>query len=171
MKITNEIKPGKLGLLLGCGAGALALALAASPVRAETPPPTQPGAMHTATQTTHASVTVTAIDKSARKLTLKTSDGEKMDVQVPEDVQGFEKLKAGDKVDIDYQESVAIGIAPKGSKPAVSERTATMPGAAGNEMTVMAEVVKVDTANNKVTFKGPKGKTKTVTVQDPELQA
>ena len=155
----------------GCGVGVLAFALAASPARADTPAPTQPGAMRTATQTTHASVTVTAIDKSARKLSVKTSDGEKMDIQVPPDVQDFEKLKAGDKVEIDYQESVAIGMAPKGSKPAMSERSATMPGAAGNEMTIMAEVVKVDVANNKVTFKGPKGKTKTLTVQDPELQA
>ena len=128
MKITNEIKR---GLLVGCGAGVLAFALAASPARADTPPPVQPGTMHTATQTTHASVTVTAIDKSARKLSVKLADGEKMDIAVPADVQGFDKLKAGDKVDIDYMESVAIGIAPKGSKPAVSERAATMPGAAG----------------------------------------
>ncbi len=168
MKITNEIKR---GLLVGCGAGVLAFALAASPAHADTPPPVQPGTMHTATQTTHASVAITAIDKSARKLTVKLADGEKMDIQVPADVQGFDKLKAGDKVDIDYIESVAIGIAPKGSKPAVSERAAAMPGAAGSEMTVMAEVVKVDLDSNKVTFKGPKGKTKTLTVQDPELQA
>jgi Cu/Ag efflux protein CusF len=168
MKMTNGIKR---GLLVGCGAGVLAFALAASPARADTPPPTQPGAMHTATQTTHASVTVTAVDKSARKLTIKTADGDKFDVNVPPEVTNFEKLKAGDKIDIDYSESVAIGMAPKGAKPAVSERAATMPGAAGREMTVMAEVTKVDTANNKVTFKGPKGKMKTVTVEDPELQA
>ena len=116
-------------------------------------------------------MTVTAIDKSARKLTVKTADGDKFDVSVPADMQGIDKLKAGDKVDMDYTESVAIGIAPKGSKPAVSERSAAMAGAAGTEMTVMAEVVKVDVENNKVTFKGPKGKTKTLTVQDPELQA
>jgi len=168
MKITNEIKR---GLLVGCGAGVLAFALAASPARADTPPPVQPGTVHTATQTTHASVTVTAIEKSARRVSVKTADGDKFDVTVPAEVQGFEKLKAGDKVDIDYSESVAIGMAPKGTKPAVSERAANMPGAAGREMTIMAEVTKVDLANNKVTFKGPKGKTKTLTVEDPELQA
>jgi Cu/Ag efflux protein CusF len=48
---------------------------------------------------------------------------------------------------------------------------ANVPGAAGRQVTVTAEVIEVDPAANKVTFKGPGGKHTTVTVQDPDRQA
>ena len=35
---------------------------------------------------------------------------------------------------------------------------------------ISAEVTSVDAANNKVSFKGPKGQVRTVTVQDPAMQ-
>jgi ribosomal protein L2 len=127
--------------------------------------------MHSRTETTHATVAVTAIDRSGRKFTVKGSDGEKTEISAPADLKEFDKLKVGDKIDVDYTESTAIGMLPKGTKPSATERMAAMPGAAGRELSVSAEVVKVDAANNKVTFKGPKGKLRTVTVQDPDLQA
>jgi Cu/Ag efflux protein CusF len=169
----NEIKRGLL--VGGAGIGLLAFALAAAPAVADTPPPTtttteQGGSMPSATQTIHATVVVTAIDKSARKLTVKTSEGDMVDITVPADVKEFDKLKKGDKVDIDYMESIAIGMAPKGTKPSAIERAATVPGAAGREVVVTAEVTKVDAAHNKVTIKGPSGK-QTVSVTDPDLQA
>jgi ribosomal protein L2 len=114
---------------------------------------------------------VTAVDKAERKLTIKNVSGEKMTVQVPVDVKSFEKLKVGDRVDIDYTESLALSMLPPGSKPAITERSASIPGAAGRELSVSAEIVSVDAANNKVTFKGPKGQLKTITAQDPEVQA
>jgi Cu/Ag efflux protein CusF len=169
----NEIKRGLL--VGGAGIGLLAFALAAAPAVADTPPPTtttteQGGSMPSATQTIHATVVVTAIDKSARKVTVKTSEGDMVDITVPADVKEFDKLKKGDKVDIDYMESIAIGMAPKGTKPSAIERAATVPGAAGREVVVTAEVTKVDAAHNKVTIKGPSGK-QTVSVTDPDLQA
>ena len=171
----NEIKRGML--VAGAGIGLLAFALAASPAgAADTPPPPtttttqQGGSTPSETQTTHATVVVTAIDKSARKVTVKTSEAEMVDITVPADVKEFDKLKKGDKIDIDYMESIAIGMAPKGTKPNAIERTATVPGAAGREVVVTAEVVKVDATHNKVTIKGPSGK-QTVSVTDPDLQA
>jgi len=161
------------------GCGALALTLVA-PVALAAPPPamegrtvteTGPGTMPSRTETTHATVTVTAIDKAERKVTIKNVSGEKMTVQVPVDVKSFDKLKVGDRVDIDYTESIALSMLPPGTKPSMTERQASIPGAAGREISISAEVIKVDVANNKVTFKGPKGQHKTVTVQDPEVQA
>ena len=35
---------------------------------------------------------------------------------------GFEHVKAGDKVDVDYYESMAISMAPTGTKPSMTER-------------------------------------------------
>ena len=164
---------------MGCGGvTVLAFALAGSPASAaDVPAPSttttseQAGGTTTKGETTHATVAVTAIDKNARKLTVKGADGEKTDIQVPADVKEFDKLKVGDKIDVDYTESIAISMAPKGTKPSEMERVATAPGAAGRGVTVTAEVIKVDPAANKVTFKGPGGKRQTVTVQDPGLQA
>jgi len=173
MKTMNAIKRG----LAGCGVGMLALALAGAPARAEVPPPSKTvttdtsGSMPSRTETTHATVAVTAIDKSARKLTVKSSDGDKTEISVPADLKEFDKLKVGDKIDIDYSESIAMGMLPKGTKPTATEGVGAVPGAAAREISVSAEVVKVDAEKNKVTFKGPKGKLKTVTVEDPELQA
>jgi Cu/Ag efflux protein CusF len=166
-------------LLMGCGGvTVLALGLAASPASAtdmaapSTTATTERGdGTTTKTETTHATVAVTAIDKNARKLTVKGSDGEKTDIQVPADVKEFDKLKVGSKIDIDYTESIAISMAPKGTKPNAMERVATVPGAVGREVTATAEIIKVDPAANKVTLKGPGGKHTTVTVQDPGLQA
>ena len=175
--MTNEIKR---GLLVGCaGVGLLAFALA-TPARAAEPSSRpmapDPGAATPEpkaekTSTTHATVAVTAIDKSARKLTVKMSNGEKALIQVPADVQEFDKVKVGDKIDVDYMQSVALGFLPKGTKPSSTEVEAAGPGMAGRQMSVSAEVIKVDAANNQVTFKGPKGTHRIVTVQDPDLQA
>ena len=175
--MTNEIKR---GLLVGCaGVGLLAFALA-TPARAAEPSsrpmaPDPGGATPEPkaekTSTTHATVAVTAIDKSARKLTVKMSNGEKALIQVPADVQEFDKVKVGDKIDVDYMQSVALGFLPKGTKPSSTEVEAAGPGMAGRQMSVSAEVIKVDAANNQVTFKGPKGTHRIVTVQDPDLQA
>ena len=173
----NEIKR---GLLVGCaGVGLLAFVLA-TPARAAEPSsrpmaPDPGGAVPEPkaekTSTTHATVAVTAIDKSARKLTVKLSGGEKALIHVPADVQEFDKVKVGDKIDVDYMQSVALGFLPKGTKPSSTEVEAAGPGMAGRQMSVSAEVIKVDAANNQVTFKGPKGTHRIVTVQDPDLQA
>jgi len=175
--MTNEIKR---GLLVGCaGVGLLAFALA-TPARAAEPSsrpmaPDPGGATPEPkaekTSTTHATVAVTAIDKSGRKLTVKLPNGEKAQIQVPADVQEFDKVKVGDKIDVDYMQSVALGFLPKGTKPSSTEVEAAGPGMAGRQMSVSAEVIKVDAANNQVTFKGPKGTHRIVTVQDPDLQA
>ena len=84
---------------------------------------------------------VTVIDKSARKVTVKTPDGEKTEIQVPSDVKEFDKLKVGSKIDVDYTESIALAMAPKGTKPSEMERVATAPGGRGDS-TVVVEVDK-----------------------------
>src|SRR6185369_14182600 len=67
-------------------------------------------------QMTHETVTVTAIDRPKRQVTLKNSDGESKVVDVPKEVRAYETLKVGDKIDIDYYESLAVKLAPKGTK-------------------------------------------------------
>jgi hypothetical protein len=177
----NEIKR---GLLVGCaGCGVLALALASSPAFAdESPQPsmagstttTQMGSSPSTTTTTHATVVVTAIDKASRHLTVKKPDGDKVTLAVGQDVKAFDKLKVGDKIDVDYMESVAMEMLPPGTKPSATETRMRghEAGVAGGarQVTASAEIISVDAAANKVTFKGPRG-VRTVEVQDPGLQA
>ena len=55
--------------------------------------------------------------------------------------------------------------AAEGDEAVHDDEGAAIPGATGMQMSVSAEIVSVDTLHNKVTFKGPKGKIKTVAVQ------
>jgi hypothetical protein len=170
----NQIKKGIL--LATMGGGALALALSGSPAFAESGADPAGAPVAGSSATGHGSGTVTAIDKSTRTVTVKTDSGEIRSFEVSSDVQGFDKLKKGDKVDVDYTASIAIAMLPKGSKLSTSEQTAATKtgegaGATGRQITVSAKVVSVDTANNTVTLKGPKGNVETVDVQDPDNQA
>ena len=93
---------------------------------------------------------------------------------MPSDVKVFDKLKVGEKVDIDYYQSLAVSMAPSGSKPSMSERRGRAVdmggGVRGREVMLTAEVVNVDPSANTVTFKGPKGNLRTVHVENPTLQ-
>jgi hypothetical protein len=168
---------GKKGIVGCAGFAMLGLALAGTPALADEPSVTSTSSSNmagpnpTKTQTMHASVVVTAIDKDKRELTVRKPDNEKQTFQVPSDVAAFDRLKVGDKIDIDYGESLAVSMMPPGSKPSMSQRSARVPGAVGKETTVSAEIVSVDPATNHVTLKGPKGNLQTIAVQDPSLQA
>jgi hypothetical protein len=166
----------KLGFISVIGLGALTFAFTA---RAEQPQPQpqQPSQIgdEAMSQTTHETVTVTAIDRTARTATLQNEQGETKTVDVPQEVKAYDTLKVGDKIDIDYHEAIAIALLPKGSKPTMSESTAAQRMANGvggkaRQVKVSAEIVSVDPRANKVTFKGPRGKTDTVKVSNPEAQ-
>jgi Cu/Ag efflux protein CusF len=174
----------KQGVFVACaGFGAMAVVLAASPARAADPSPSATSTTTTegmgsgapsTTTTVHATVVVTSIDKANRKLTFKKANGEKETIAVAPDVKAFDHLKVGDKIDVDYMESVALQMLPPGTKPSASERTARGGDmgmhAGAREVTASAEIISVDAAANKITFKGPRG-VRTVEVQDPALQA
>ncbi len=167
----------KKGIFLATiGGGALALALSASPAFAQGggEQAGMPSAERSAT--VHASGTIVGINKGSRIVTIKTDAGETRSFQVSSEVSGFDKLKKGEKVDADYTESIAVAMMPKGTKLSASERAAAAKtgngmGGAGKQVTVSAEVVGVDTENNTVTVKGPKGNIETIDVKDPDNQA
>lgn len=127
-----------------------------------------------------ASATVEKVDIKKRELSLKDEQGNTFMVEVPESVSRFENIKKGDKVDIDYYESVALSLKKpeKGEKPSASETmisgraAGNLPGGMmGRKITATAMVTKVDVANNKVSIKAPDGKMDTITVSDPGLQS
>jgi cold shock CspA family protein len=165
-----------MSAVAGIAGGMLTLQIAgavqAAPGMAESETNTANG--QTRTQLVHAVATVKGINRGTRSVTLKKDDGEETSIYVPEAVKGFDTLKLGDKVDVDFYESLAISMAPSGTKPSMSERKGQSVdiggGVTGREMKMSAEVVSVDPAANTVTFKGPKGNMRTVYVADAALQ-
>jgi hypothetical protein len=124
----------------------------------------------------HETVVVSAVDRTTRTVTLLNAEGEARILSVPADMKSFDTLKVGDHVDVDYYESIGLALMPAGSKASMSETTTggrtAEPGVAavGRQITATVEVVGVDEVMNRVTFKGPKGNVRTVTVYDPAMQ-
>jgi hypothetical protein len=124
----------------------------------------------------HETVVVSAIDRTTRTVTLLNAEGEARVLSVPADMKSFDTLKVGDHVDVDYYESIGLALMPAGSKASMSETTTggrtAEPGVAavGRQITATVEVVGVDEVMNRVTFKGPKGNVRTVTVYEPAMQ-
>jgi len=169
-------KLNKWVLVAGLAGGALMTAMLGSASAApatETSESSSPGG-HEQSRLTHTTATITAIDHSDRTVTLKNEEGAEDTISVPSDVKVFDKLKVGEKVDIDYYQSLAVSMAQSGSKPSMSERRGRAVdmggGVRGREVMLTAEVVNVDPSANTVTFKGPKGNLRTVHVSNPTLQ-
>jgi hypothetical protein len=162
-------------VLAGAAAGLFCLAGVALAAPAMEQSETNTAHGQTRTQLVHKTATVTGMNHSTRTVSIKTDDGEETTVEVPEAVKEFSTMVTGDKIDLDYYESMAVSLAPSGSKPSMSERRGRMVdvggGLKGREMTMSAEVVSVDPEANTVVFKGPKGNLRTVHVESAALQA
>jgi hypothetical protein len=160
---------------IGLAVGVLTGALSFSYARADEGM-TQRTGPGTAEHVSSKTFVVSGIDRGKREVTLTNSEGERNTMSVSPEIKSFDTLKVGDRVDVDYKESIAVQLAPTGAKPSVTEKTMGArasgggAGAMGREVQVVAQVVSVDADNNMVTFKGPKGNLKTVTVQDPAMQ-
>ena len=169
-------KLNKWVLVAGVAGGALMTAMLGSASAAPTTETSESSSAtgHEVSKLQHMTATITAIDRADRMVTLKSEQGDEETISVPSDAKVFDKLKVGEKVDIDYYQSLAVSMAPSGSKPSMSERRGRAVdmggGVRGREVTMTAEVVSVDPSANIVTFKGPKGNLRTVHVENPALQ-
>jgi Cu/Ag efflux protein CusF len=123
--------------------------------------------------------TVAKVDLKKREVTVKAPDGSPMMIQVPENVPNLDNLKRGDRVQIDYYESVALSLQKKEGVVPMEQRTftakpattGTMPGGVmAQQIDATANVKKVDMAKSTVTIEGPEGKMDTITVKDPQLK-
>ena len=130
-----------------------------------------------ATTTTTASAVIVAIDATNRIVTLKTASGKVAEVVAGPEVKNFDQLKVGQKVKAAYSEALSLELKKGGGKPlamtekggAASAVAGAKPGAAGaRQVTVLADVVKVDTKTHLVTLKGPGGNSVDLHVEDPE---
>jgi Cu/Ag efflux protein CusF len=160
---------------------AVGLAIAATtalPVAAQTGAATMssaPGKVQVA-DTVKVTATITAIDAKTRDITLKTAEGKEAVVTAGPAVKNFDKLKVGDKVDMQYVEALTLELKKGGGL--VVQRTdksgvaAAKPGeqpagAIGREVTVVADVIGIDAAKQTITLRGPQ-RTVDLRVRDPE---
>ncbi|WP_427308894.1 hypothetical protein [Cupriavidus sp. H39] len=108
-------------------------------------------------------------------MTLKTSKGKTKQLVVGEEARNFDQLQVGDTVTAQYREALSVSLTKSTDAPSVSERSsADVPapgckpdGVVGREVTVVADVVAVNTDAKTVALKGPQGNQLDVLVDDP----
>lgn len=155
----------------------LAAAVAATPVFAQTGAVvagTAPGKAGMA-ETIKVTATITAIDKATRDVTLKGPQGNEIVVSAGPEVKNFDQLKVGDQVNLNYIEALTLELKKGGgmivqrteTAGAAGAKTGEKPaGAAGRQITVVADVIAVDPAKQTVTLKGPQ-RTVNLRIPDP----
>ena len=127
-------------------------------------------------QTVNVQAKITNIDAKTREVTLKGPQGNELTIEAGPEVKNFSKLKVGDTVDVQYVESLVLELKKGGGMKVertdehamTAAKAGEKPGAAaGRRITVVGDVVNVDTATKTVTVKGPK-RTVDLHVEDPE---
>ena len=120
--------------------------------------------------------TVTAVDHSQRRVTLKEKDGSESTIEVGDAVKNFDQVQVGDVVRITQTQTVAwqlrktgeaapgasvqesASVAKPGEKPAMQQ---------GRTVNVRATITAIDRAKGTVTLRGPEGTLQTVKAADP----
>ncbi|RLJ68265.1 hypothetical protein [Sulfurisoma sediminicola] len=162
--------------------GLFVLSCAAMPAFAQQAPvatgamASQPGKVMAA-ETVKASALVTAIDKAARKLTLKEASGKVFDLTAGEEVKNFAQIKVGDEVVVEYVQALSLELKKGGgtvrerrdSTGAVAAKPGEKPAAAvGRSVTGVANVIDVNEAKKTITLKGAKGNVVELAVKNPD---
>lgn len=162
------MKTSKIVLVAGHLAGAIALAAALSlPVLAA---PEQ-----VALETVEVTATVAEIDHETRAVTLRTQEGEEHSFIASDEVRNLDQVAEGDVVTVTYTEALAYEVM-KGGAAGVAEAVAggraepgaRPAGAIAHEVVVTVEIIAIDLEAPSVTFRGPRGNTRTVQVLHPE---
>jgi hypothetical protein len=123
-----------------------------------------------ATQSVTVKVTIEAIDRATRIVTLKGLKGNSVAVHADERVKRFNDLKVGDEVVATYSESVAVNrrrsgeaIPAKGFTP----DTQKPGGTTTVQQTITISVEGIDRPAQRLTVKGPEGHVVSFRVRDP----
>ncbi|EED31086.1 conserved hypothetical protein [gamma proteobacterium NOR5-3] len=117
---------------------------------------------------------VESVNADTRELKLLDAQGNRFTVVADERVRNFSQIKPRDRIVAEYLESVAVVIAPKGSKPPVEDGSAwnvaeagDKPGVAGVETRlVVATVQAINAVDRLLTLETEDGDVRTVKVSD-----
>ncbi|WP_207286173.1 MULTISPECIES: hypothetical protein [unclassified Pseudomonas] len=124
---------------------------------------------------------VLAVDAANHQVVLEGAEGREVNVQLSDNAKNLGNLKVGDKVTVEVIRSVAAYLDTDVDKglPGSTERTGEIRatkddpnpgGEAFRQVQVQLQITKIDVAKNQVTFKGPRGHSKTINVEKPEVQ-
>jgi hypothetical protein len=117
--------------------------------------------------------TIEAIDKATRTVTLKGPKGNSVQIEAPEQMEGFNSLRVGDQVTATYFAAVAVNVRKPGAPPppagptTMTQRKDRKPGSeTRREQTFTVTVESIDPKAPSLTVKDPKGRVVTLAVQD-----
>ena len=119
---------------------------------------------------------ITAIDKATRDVTLKGPQGNKVTLTAGPEVKNFDQMKVGDQVNVEYLQALTLELKKGGGlvvarteqKGAAAAKPGEKPaGAAGRQVTIVADVIGTDPAKQSITLKGPQ-RTVEMKIPDPE---
>ena len=120
------------------------------------------------------SAIVQKIDLNKRVVTIRGPEGNIRKIHVSKEVVNLPQVRVGDKVKLEYYQSVAVRMAKPGEvRDEVSERAGrAKPGekpgyAEATETTVTAKILDLDKMNMTATLKMPDGDAEVVDVEDP----
>lgn len=123
---------------------------------------------------------VTGVDLASRIITMVTADNRPVTIEAGPEVRNLEQVKVGDTVVVRYREAIEARLAPAGTtvgQVSTSESLARAKpgekpaGTVGGAVTVTVRIEAVDTAASRVTFTGLEGRTRTIDVVEPSMQA
>jgi hypothetical protein len=135
-----------------------------------------PRPMETIEATVEASATVESVDVLNRLMTIKTEAGDLVTLEVGPEVQNLVQVRQGDRVVVRYREAIGARISNDAAGKPVSidvdtdrARLGQRPSARASATTnVPVTINSVDTRSNLVTFSGPDGLVRSITVATPE---
>jgi Cu/Ag efflux protein CusF len=129
----------------------------------------------TSSEVTEITAKITAIDKTARLVTLTDKDGESDTIYCGPEVQRFDALKVGDTVTFSYRESVAVAIRKAGqpsglptkTTPAVTRTPGQKPGGTvAQQETATVTIKAIDSKVPSVTVLTEDGRTVSFKVEE-----
>lgn len=125
---------------------------------------------------------VLAVDAAKHQVVLEGAEGQQVHVQLSDQAKNLANLRVGDQVKVKVERSVAAYLDTDVDKglPGTVERSGELRNAPGTEnpggeayrqIQVQLKITKIDLKNNQVTLENSQGKSKTLDVQKPEIQA
>jgi hypothetical protein len=108
---------------------------------------------------------VVGIDRNDRVLKLRGPDGRVVSLEVSEEARNFDQIEIGDKVRVEYHESVALYLGKHGQKPGVDAGMVAVRAAKGEKpavavvetIDVSAKIKAIDKANRSIMLELPDG--------------
>jgi Cu/Ag efflux protein CusF len=166
---------------LTAAAALLAVPLLCGSALAQAPSPGPAPVSSSDVERVTATATVVAVDPATRVVTLKTENGDTIDVTAGEDVRNFAQIKPGDGLVVALQRSLTYTVSPKGTElPAaqVVDRAGRaepgeLPAAVESRSTsITGTITAVDAAANTISVVGLSGgPVHVLEVRNPERQA